>query len=116
MSTNTEVEKVARRIRDEVLNTSVEMLAHLVNQLGTAIALTDTVRGLSYKRGEEHVGTEEDGRVCWVESIALSLECGCIHHVESVGGSITLGKPHLCREHRPVLTVVMTPVDKEIPF
>ena len=124
MSTNPQLN--ARRVRDEVINSSITVVREMAVLLAAAVADTSDLRGITFTQGMEWVGADDeeaqpgDGRRCMVETITVTLGCGCIHHVEAVGGSITLGKPHLCREHRPALVMVMTPVapltDADIPF
>jgi hypothetical protein len=113
-----EAQRLAARVREESLSISMDMLSRLVGVLGTAVAATTDIKSFSFKAGPEWVGTEADGRTCHVESVALTLGCGCVHCVESVGGSITTSVGRQCREHRPALVLTFTPVVEpvDIPF
>ena len=120
MSTNTEVEKVARRVREETTGFALGLLGNVASTLGMVVSLDDKVSSLTFKRGEEWVGPEENGRKCWVEHVSLTLECGCVALLESVGGTVTQSVGRQCREHRPALVMVLTPVppltDGDIQF
>jgi hypothetical protein len=113
-----EAQRLAARVREETTGFALSMLSHLVSSLGMSVAVDDKVQSFSYRRAEEWVGTEEDGRRCWVESVALTLECGCVHCVESVGGSITTSVGRQCAAHRPAVVLAFTPVVEpvDIPF
>jgi hypothetical protein len=112
-----EAQRLSRRVREETTGFALSMLGHVTSTLGMAVAVDDKISSLSYKRSEEWVGTEEDGRRCWVESVALTLECGCVHCVESAGGSITQSVGRQCSTHRPAVVMVVTPVEPvDIPF
>jgi hypothetical protein len=117
-----EAQRLARRVREESLSIAMDMLSRLVGVLGTAVASTTDIKSFSYKAGPEWVGSEEDGQKCHVESIALTLGCGCVRCVESVGGTVTTSVGRQCSEHRPALVMVCTPVelapcdDKDFPF
>jgi hypothetical protein len=112
-----EAQRLAARVREETTGFALSMLSHLVSSLGMSVAIDDKVQSFSYRRAEEWIGTEEDGRRCWVESVALTLECGCVYWLEDAGGSITQGRSHQCATHRPALVLTFTAVEPaDIPF
>jgi Na+/H+-translocating membrane pyrophosphatase len=112
-----EAQRLAARVREESLSIAMDMLSRIVSVLGAAVASTSDIKSFSFKSGPEWVGSEEDGQKCHVESVALTLGCGCVRCVESVGGTVTTSVGRQCAEHRPALVMVCTLVDdKEIPF